>query len=348
MSDSDNSEENEEFSDIDEDRPTLLQINRKIEKIKKEENLKTMIKKRMRSDNKTDIIYDANKKKLINCFCPNIDELTEFLANCEIREIKDENELKQLNLSKENIFDPNEFIQKNCKNEEFQKNLLNIEDITLLAYNEKLENIKPLEIKEEKYIPKSQIEDKSDLIKNILDSDTLDIKQRGEFSELLLKIKNIDIKNVIKENHKLDVVFDLDNTCILGFTVTKEQYDELKQKFPDKDLKLFYFRFNNRVMLSVVILRKGLAEFLEFTKPFCNFYISTLGVESYGIEVKLILEKKMGIKFKNFKGRSESEKTTKKLLKDLNLDPIKTIIFDDKIEVWVKDFFNVIISKKFN
>ena len=121
MSESDNFEENEEFSDIDEDRPTLLQINRKIEKIKKEENLKTMIKKRMRSDNKTDIIYDANKKKLINCFCPNIEELTEFLANCEIREIKDENELKQLNLSKENIFDPNEFIQKNCKNEEFKK-----------------------------------------------------------------------------------------------------------------------------------------------------------------------------------------------------------------------------------
>ena len=225
---------------------------------------------------------------------------------------------------------------------------MNIEDITLLAYNEKLENLKPLEIKEEKYIPKSQIEDKSDLIKNILDSDTLDTKQRGEFSELLLKIKNIDIKNVIKENHKLDVVFDLDNTCILGFTVTKEQYDELKQKFPDRDLKLFYFTFNKRVILSVIILRKGLSEFFEFTKPFCNFYISTLGVESYGIEVKLILEKKMGIKFKNFKGRSESEKTTKKLLKDLNLDPIKTIIFDDKIEVWVKDFFNVIISKKFN
>ena len=347
MSDSENSEENEEFSDIDEDRPTLLQINRKIEKIKKEENLKTMIKKRMRSDNKTDIIYDANKKKLINCFCPNIEELNEFLVNCEIREIKDENELKQLNLSKENIFDPNEFIQKNCKNEEFQKSLLNIEDMTLLGYNEKLENLKPLEIKEEKYIPKSQIEDKSDLIKKILDSDTLDNKQRGEFGELLLKIKNINIKNVIKENHKLDIVFDLDNTCILGFTVTLEQYDELKQKFPDRDLKLFYFRFNQRVILSVIILRKGLAEFLEFTKQFCNFYISTLGVESYGIEVKLILEKEMRIKFKDFKGRSEAEKSGKKLLKDLNLDPTKTLIFDDKIEVWAKDFFNVIVSKKF-
>ena len=62
---SDNSEENEEFSDIVEDRPILFQINRKREKLRKEENLRIMIKKRIRSDNKTDIIYDANKNILI-------------------------------------------------------------------------------------------------------------------------------------------------------------------------------------------------------------------------------------------------------------------------------------------
>ena len=60
--DRDNYKENEEFSHIDEDRWTKLQINRKIEKIRKEENSKTMIKKRMRADNKTDIIYESNKK----------------------------------------------------------------------------------------------------------------------------------------------------------------------------------------------------------------------------------------------------------------------------------------------
>ena len=61
-SDRDNSEENEEFNDIDEDRWTKLQINRKIEKIRKKENSKAMIKMRMRIDNKTDIIYESNKK----------------------------------------------------------------------------------------------------------------------------------------------------------------------------------------------------------------------------------------------------------------------------------------------
>ena len=98
--------ENDDSSEIDEDRPTLIQINKKINKERREENLLLMKKKRLRNNNNTDIIYDANKKKLINCFCPDLEELNKFLGNCEIREIKDESEINQLNLSKDSIFDP--------------------------------------------------------------------------------------------------------------------------------------------------------------------------------------------------------------------------------------------------
>ena len=48
MNESHNSEEGEEISDIDEERPTLLQINQKIEKLRRKENIKTMLRKRMR------------------------------------------------------------------------------------------------------------------------------------------------------------------------------------------------------------------------------------------------------------------------------------------------------------
>ena len=125
-----NDNEDDEFSEIDDDRPTLIQINRKIEKERKAENKKLMAKKRNRTKYDIDIIYDANKKKLLNCFCPNPEELNYFLENCEIREIKDENELN--NMSKENIFDPEQFIKENYKEEEC-KTYLSMEDLSLKA-----------------------------------------------------------------------------------------------------------------------------------------------------------------------------------------------------------------------
>ena len=54
------------------------------------------------------------------------------------------------------------------------------------------------------------------------------------------------INDIIKEENKLDIVFDLDNTCILGFTVTPEKYKELKEKLPHKKLNLISFDFNGK------------------------------------------------------------------------------------------------------
>ena len=162
MSDEDNSSNNscnfqdnedDEYSEIDEDRPTLIQINRKMEKERKKQNIMALKKKRLRTEIATDITYDQNKKKLINCFCPDIEELTNFLEHCEIREIKDEKELKILNISKEKMFDPDEFIKKNYQKEEY-KSFLNVEDVTLLSNNKKFNYPEHLNAIEESYIPK--------------------------------------------------------------------------------------------------------------------------------------------------------------------------------------------------
>ena len=343
------SEENEsnDSSEIDEDRPTLIQINKKINKERKEENLLLMKKKRLRNNNNTDIIYDANKKKLINCFCPDLEELNKFLGNCEIREIKDESEINQLNLPKDSIFDPDQFIEKNSKKLE-KKTLINIEDLTLISNNKKIEYPNYLDAIEEDYFPNPKISDKSELIKNILKNEILNAKQKKELNELIIQIKNTSIKNIIKKD-KLNIVFDLDNTCILGFIVALETYQKLAKDFPNKNLKIIEFKFNGKSLFSGLIIRNGLSEFLEFTKSFCNFYINTLGCESYGKEIMKILEKNMNIKFIDFKGRDDKEKSVKekKYLKDLNLNNTNTIIFDDKPSVWVKDNLNVILSKKF-
>ena len=118
-------EEEEENSEMDPDCPTLFQINKMIDKKRREEEIKLIEKKRKRLKNETDIVYDANKKQLNDCFIPNLEELNNFLNNCTTRAINlydIKNELKEI--SKEKIFDPDKFIEENYGKEEKDKNEL--------------------------------------------------------------------------------------------------------------------------------------------------------------------------------------------------------------------------------
>ena len=333
----------DDFSDIDNDRPTLLQIDKKFSKI--------LSKKRERDNSEqnaqTQMIYDSNTKTMLNCFCPNIEELSNFLEHCEIREINDEEILDLCKKEKENnIFDPIEFMNKNIENFK-NKNYLNIEDLNLCRNNKKLEYPEELKPIDDSYISEPKIDIKNELLKNILQNDILDMNQKEELNKLISEIKKKNIRDIVKKD-KLDIVFDLDNTCIFGFMAKPEIIKDLKEKFPQKDLKSFSFLFQNKILISGLIIRNGLVNFLEFANSFCNFYISTLGVEAYGIEIMKILEKSTkNVKFKKFIGRkNENEKL--KFLKDINLDINKTLIFDDKPSVWVEDYLNVILSKKFS
>ena len=338
-----NFDSEDDFSDIDNDRPNLLQIDKKFSKI--------LRKKREREDNEkndqTHMIYDCNTKTMLNCFCPNIEELRNFLEHCEIREINDEEILELCKKEKQNsIFDPIEFMNKNTENFK-NNNYLSVEDLTLFGSKKKLEYPKELKPIEESYTYEPKIDIKNELLKNILKNQILDINQREELNKLISEIRNKNIKDIVKKD-KLDIIFDLDNTCIFGFMANPETIKGIKEQFPQKDLKYFEFLFQNKYLISGLIIRKGLLNFLEFANSFCNFYISTLGVEAYGKEIMSILEKlTKNIKFKNFIGR-KNEAERNKFIKDINLDSKKTIIFDDKPSVWVKDYLNVILSKKFS
>ena len=58
------------------------------------------------------------------------------------------------------------------------------------------------------------------------------------------------------------------------------------------------------------------------------------------------LENNLNIKFNKFQGR-DIKNGNKKYLDNLNLETKTTLIFDDNPILWVKDYSNVIISKKF-
>ena len=322
---------------------TLIQIEKIIMEQKKEEEIKLIQNKRKRE--KTEICFDANKKKLTNCFCPNIDELKQFLEKCEIREIKNIDEIKNLKTSKNDIFDPDEFINKNYKNNNY-KAILSIEDISLmndilyesedLSYNEDtIENPK-----------ENKFNDKNDFIENILKRDILYDEQKEELNKLILKIKKMDINTIIKEDKKLNIVFDLDNTCVYSIAIKPEEYELLKKKNENKEIQLFYFSKDEKNLFYSLVIREGLLDFFKFAKQFCNFHINTLSFEIYGKIIKNILEKKLDCKFIKFQAK-DNQIGNKKFLESLRFDNKDTLIFDDFPIAWKKDSGNVIISKKF-
>ena len=188
---------------------SLLQMDRIITEQKKEDEMKMMQKKRNRTNSKTEITYDANTKKLINCFCPNAEELRIFLENCEVREIKDINEIKNLKISSNDIFDPEQFINNNYKSDNY-KAILSIEDISLMNNNEVSEEkeylphkIKKVEIPEDKFIVQNN------MIKNILNNEILTESQKAELNKLILETKKMNIKHGEFNLKKFYYLFDL-------------------------------------------------------------------------------------------------------------------------------------------
>ena len=346
-------EEEEENSEMDPDCPTLFQINKMIDKKRREEEIKLIEKKRKRLKNETDIVYDANKKQLNDCFIPNLEELNNFLNNCTTRAINlydIKNELKEI--SKEKIFDPDKFIEENYGKEEKDKNeLKNNFSIEELGFK--------LDKKEEKINKEEELkENLEDIDKNkekIILNDILQEKdlnkQKKDIHKLIEKIKKMNIEEIIKSqegnaNKKLNIVLDLDNTCIYAFPISQKDLSNLVIKYPRKELYGIIFQYFDKIILSASIVRKGLKEFFDFTKSFCNYFINTLGFEKYGLEIKKYLEEKFDIKFSGFKARN-NEMERLKFLNDMFLGSKNTVIFDDKPMVWVEDNANVIMSKCF-
>ena len=341
-------EKEEEVGDIDDDRPNLLQMNKKLDKERNEEEIKLTKKKRKRTKNKTDIVYDSNKKQIEDSFIPNLEELNDFLKNCRIREI-DINEIeKELEkIPKEKIFDPEKFIKENYSKEEQIKKEINdnfsIEDFCF-KYDKKEEEIK------DNFDDFDKIKEK-EIINDLYQEKNLN-QQKKDIHKLIEKIKKMNIEEIIKTqegnaNKKLNIVLDLDNTCIFAFQISHQDQLKLILKYPEKEIFFIEFMMNGNFIISALLIRKGLKEFFDFTKNFCNFYINTLGYENYGLEIKNNLEKKFGVKFIGFKGR-KNELLSKKNLYDLSLESKNAVIFDDKPIFWKReDKYNIIISKLF-
>ena len=336
------SEENDDSASESSDSVNfnLIKRTKKYIKEKEQEDIKILGKKTERDE--TNIIFLAGKKIFINSFVPDINELNKFLNECTIIEIdkKDINdEIKKINDKK--IFDPDEFIQKNYGLG--NKNNISMEDLDFLFEK----NNKTEKYEENQIIEKSEIQAKEERnINEILQEKNID-KQKKEINQLLNKIKEITKKDInINNENKLNIVFDLDNTCVYSLFIHPKYLLELEKRYPENDFKIIKLEYGRQIIYTAFLVRKGLKKFIEETQSFCDFYINTLGANIYGMKIKEILEEIFKIEFKGFKGR-KNDFSNNKFLKDLSLEQKNTIIFDDKPIVWIRDNDNVIISKYF-
>ena len=369
----DKKEDNEEDEDgsseldIDEDRLTLVQVREFLRKKRLRKNKKNSLLQK-KEKNGENITYDSNTKSLRNCFCPDSTELEEFLKNCEVKQIFD---LDDNNPQTKNIFDPREFMKSN----NIEKMSLSVEDLSLytkdaerinypsVMYEVKKELIKPImtefeftstsiyKSKDKEYREKAK--EQFAKIRKIMSEKVLSQEQKNWLSEFINYVSKLPLNEIIDKNKKFEIVFDLDNTCMFSYIGDKEEVKEAINRYPEKEMKIFTFEHLGKMIVSALIIRKGLKEFVEYVKDLCNFHISTLSVPNYGRETARLLENTLGIQFKKFKSRTELNKC-KKYMNDLNdnnedntFSAETVIIFDDSVSVWENDSFNVIASKKF-
>lgn len=349
---------------LDEERFTLGIIEKKIEMQRKKRIIEE-IKGKNDSFNGL-IVYDRKTKKLEKSFSPKIQELNEFLIHCQAKNISlqdfTSNSIKNNNFS----FDPIEWMKSN----NIYQRTLNLEDLSIICNKNQENNKNDKEKKEEKDIKKSKKKEKFleyvpnykdkklsknyDELQKIISCKTLTKKQKNWINNLITDISKIDIKDIKIEKdkegkeQKLDIVFDLDNTIIFSFLSSEDNIfiQSKKDIIPKKDVKIISFNYNDIVIYTIFIIRKGFKEFIKYIEPLCTFHISTLGCENYGNEVRNILNEYSGAEFIRYKGRNNNNEYSKKL-DDLYLSKERALIFDDNVNVWKNKDNEYVINTKF-
>ena len=358
-------EEQEPFIDIE--RTTLGIISNKHRENHEENDNYTMLQRKRKSiiDPNT-IIYNAKNKKIESHAKGDVKDLEEFLNKCN-----------SPNSEKDNVAEKNNFIQYINKNNtesnesqnkikiyeenKYSDNSIYMEklekDINVNNYNNIIINHKPKEnydiiLNINEALWKDMIN-----INQIISNKYLSLKEKDYIRGVISKIKKIDIKDIVKtklkngKSEKLELVLDLDNTSIYTYLLNKEaiKNENIKKLFSDEYFNFSSIDYNGNTENILIVIRKGLKEFLEYINLLCDLHINTLGDKIYANIARDILEKHCDCKFISWKSR-KGEKDFNKRISDLNIKKENTIIFDDCLRYWVNkenDEKQVILSKFF-
>ena len=241
----DDDSKEEEYS-LDEERISLRQIEKLIQKRKYKENGKSFLQNKIKRDNKGIITYNEKEGKIEQAFCSSLEELNEFLVHCQIRRISFE-EFSPSFINNSIPFDPYQWMKSN----KISERIINFEDLSIYCQN----NIEKIDKKQENNINNSnnQIKEKEKVensekskevkvkklsqillnnkvlldnynkLQNIISCSVLSIEQKAWVNNFIKEINKMDINEIKVEKdeegkeNKLEIVFDLDNTCIFSF-----------------------------------------------------------------------------------------------------------------------------------
>lgn len=235
----------------------------------------------------------------------------------EVEDINKSETAKEINKEQKDKLD-REILNKN--EEEIIPNTTNIE-----TKKEKEDEIK----KEKKIIevipPIDRNYEYYNKIKRFFGRHSLNRKEKEEVREIIFNIQDASLP---VKTSKLNVVFDLDNTLIFSNIC---EINQLKIHFPD----VFFFSFShkNSSLCGNFVYRPGLRDFFQKIKNFCNFYVYSLGVESYVKPFVREIEHEFDIKIIKYAARSELYPGAK-VLDELEIGYKDTIIIDDQNIPW--------------
>ena len=240
-SDDEDDSKEEEYS-LDEERISLQQIEKIIQKRKFKENRKSLLAKKIKRDNMGVITYNEKEGKIEQAFCSSLEELNEFLVHCQIRRISFE-EFSPSFINNSIPFDPDQWMKSN----KISERIINFEDLSIYCQNniEKKEKIpensinnnnskslikereQAKEVKVKKLNPillnNKELMDNYNKLQNIIASSVISIEKKMWVNNLIKEISRMDISQIKVEKdeegkeNKLEIVFDLDNTCIFSF-----------------------------------------------------------------------------------------------------------------------------------
>ena len=130
-------------------------------------------------------------------------------------------------------------------------------------------------------------------------------------------------------SNKLNIVFDLDNTLL--YSKTNDLIDD--RWFTLNNIFKYEVEIQGKFIRGIYMFRPGLKEFFAKTKSFCSYYIYSMGINSYAEYLSEKLQNEYNVTFEKTIGRI-SDIELKKYLHKLHLDPAKTVIIDDQVQVW--------------
>ena len=330
---------------------------------------KMLQRKRNLPKDPNNYIYDDAKTKT---FCTDFEGLNKQFENF----VNDISQQNMSNISKDNVQQENKQINAQSNDD------LKTNDMEYNKYSSKYNKINNIETEKKiiqeinkdnncnaKFVSKNNQDNSSCLIihedmieyitnlNDIILYDNLSVDQKEYINKVISRIRKIDINQMAKskltngKNDKLELIFDLENTCIYTYEINEDLMinTNIRDYLDKSNIKFASFNDNNNKKNIGLIIRNGLKEFLEFVSPLCNFYINTLSNKAYSKAVKNILEKSINISFIEV-GNKEKDKLNSQSLHDLKIEKENAIIFDDDIRSWKNndnDHHQVIISKYF-